>query len=112
MKGIDCYDDELTTAREKLQILDKLEINYSTVCGEKEILDGKIKFFEYLDSTFKEYRLKPTAETKAFINGLMTASKFFGVTYEELERVIEQGAPKDVPYLDIPTFIRKRGTKQ
>ncbi len=83
----------------------------------------KIEFLDYLSVEFKEYCQIPSdepqvkKEKKQFINGLMKAARIFGVSFDELNAVIESEKrnaghthplfnPKD--FIDIPTYIRNR----
>ncbi|MEJ2763715.1 hypothetical protein VV869_06995 [Photobacterium sp. MCCC 1A19761] len=76
----------------------------------------KTEFFDYLRHEFQEYCAIPLDHTaaklekKQFINGLMKASRFFGVSYDELNDVINS-QPKYSwasleAILDVPTYIR------
>jgi|GEM_PF-2868728 len=83
-------------------------------------MDSKT-FLDYLRQEFEQYRQIPSyeceqlREKKAFINGLMTSAKIFGVSFEDLQEVVSSEAVnkvKVVPLsendsiLDVPTFIR------
>ena len=81
---------------------------------------SKDNFIEYLAEEIREYHnILPTEKAKKdgkrmYINGLMKASRFFGVEYGELEKVIRQyqdtvnnvGYNGSLEFLDIPTFLR------
>lgn len=79
------------------------------------------EFLDYLRKEFEQYRQIPShecerlREKKAFLNGLMTSAKIFGVSFDELQSVVdsaEANAVKAVTLsenesiLDVPTFIR------
>lgn len=87
----------------------------------------KKQFFEYLHNEFIHYQQIPShqiqekKEKKEYINGLMKASRFWGVSFEELQDVISSKKMdinpsemhyvdnvKPLRYLDIPAFIRNR----
>ncbi|HCH0793139.1 TPA: hypothetical protein NKO85_003829 [Vibrio parahaemolyticus] len=73
---------------------------------------NKEAFLKHLVEQFEEYHNIPSSlvgekiSKKQFINGLMTASRFFGVEYEELESVIPKSLADDEELLYIPKFIR------
>ncbi|WP_010448222.1 hypothetical protein [Vibrio rotiferianus] len=71
-------------------------------------------FIEFLKQEFSDYHgltePRQRKEKKQFINGLMTASRFFGVSYDELKAIVATHRAVDTQdehYLDIPTFIRQ-----
>lgn len=70
-------------------------------------------FIKFLECEFLQYQKltdhSERQEKKQFINGLMTASRFFGVSYHELNAVVDVYRKENMQrddYLDIPTFIR------
>ena len=76
-------------------------------------------FLDYLTTEFKQYHSIPTQETQArrdkkqFIAGLMTASRFFGVEYDELQAIIDNAQHKGAPLfttldemLAVPAYLR------
>lgn len=77
----------------------------------------KAKFLDYLSHEYHAYCAIPTSdpqhkrEKKQFVNGLMTASRLFGVSIDELNAVID--SKPQPPYanidemLEIPTYIRQ-----
>ncbi len=73
---------------------------------------SKEAFLKHLAEQFEEYANIPSSLVaekvgkKQFINGLMTASRYFDVKYEELEAVIPKSLNDDDEPLDIPAFIR------
>ncbi|EJG1061845.1 TPA: hypothetical protein NGT44_004417 [Vibrio parahaemolyticus] len=73
---------------------------------------SKEAFLKHLAEQFEEYANIPSSLVaekvgkKQFINGLMTASRYFDVKYEELEAVIPKSLNDDYEPLDIPAFIR------
>ncbi len=87
---------------------------------------SKKQFLEHLKTEFTEYDAIPDQEfesktkKKEFIKGMMKASRYFGVSFYELESVVVsvQGqddnvktAASSMDYLDIPTIIRLSGKK-
>ncbi|WKE65427.1 hypothetical protein PVT67_17440 [Gallaecimonas kandeliae] len=81
------------------------------------------EFLAYLKNELHQYSLIPAQdgprkrEKKQYIKGLMTASRFFGVSFEALEEVVgttlkpldggmDSTAREEL--LDIPTVIRKK----
>lgn len=68
----------------------------------------KSEFHAYLRNAFQRYNQIPTInrdekrEMKQYINGLMTTSRFFGVSYEDLKDIVDSEAN-----YDIPTFVRQ-----
>lgn len=82
----------------------------------------KTEFLTYLSNEFRQYHLMPEAdsvvkgEKKQFINGLMTASRYLGISFEELQTVIDSQPRIEIEqallssidtYFDVPTVIRK-----
>lgn len=82
----------------------------------------KIEFFTYLKNELVQYKLTPDTdsevkrEKKQYINGLMRASRFFGISFEELRDIIDSEFIENIDkseysgreeLLDIPTFIRQ-----
>ncbi|WP_210447463.1 hypothetical protein [Vibrio crassostreae] len=88
----------------------------------------KNDFLNYLSTQLDMYQQLPVTdinrqnETKIFINGLMTASRFFGISYSELQEIIPRDLRLDEnnidsisttedksPYKDLssPTFHRQ-----
>ena len=78
-------------------------------------------FLDYLKNEFHQYHQIPTQETQArnekkqFIAGLMKASRFFGVSYEALQGIVEEEQRKGAPpfaslddKLIVPTYIRQQ----
>ncbi|MCG7496414.1 hypothetical protein MHO82_06035 [Vibrio sp. Of7-15] len=76
----------------------------------------KSEMLALLNKECHEYCLIPTndiqhkREKKQFINGLMTASRVMGISYDELNEVIEAMPKPKFSSLDdklaIPTYIR------
>ncbi|MEZ8104080.1 hypothetical protein [Vibrio cortegadensis] len=74
------------------------------------------EFLEYLKSEFQEYCAIPISqsqhksEKKQFINGLMKASRFFGVSFDDLNEIIKSQPQASFhgfeDMLDVPTYIR------
>lgn len=86
---------------------------------------NNIEFLEYLKNEFHQYHQIPTQETQArrekkqFISGLMTASRFFGVSYDALQVIVEEEQRKGAPpfaslddKLIVPTYIRQQAAQQ
>lgn len=73
-------------------------------------------FLDYLREQFDDYQATPVsrmsehAEKKQFINGLMTASRFFDVSYEELQALAPKEVEGKTDFLDIPTYVRNGKT--
>nr|WP_086939883.1 hypothetical protein [Thaumasiovibrio occultus] len=71
----------------------------------------KFEFFAHLQESLTRYNTIAQEDTlekqaqKQYVNGLMRASRFFGVSFEELEAIIQHNPAGD--YLDIPAFIRQ-----
>lgn len=85
----------------------------------------KRKFLAYLSNEFKRYHLiddglsQDKLKQKAYLNGLMQAARFFGLSFDELQKVIDieqQIALKTSttssvnvkPDYEIPAFIRNQ----
>lgn len=83
----------------------------------------KSEFLSYLKDVINQYNLMSDfegikkAEKKQYINGLMRASRFFCVSFEELKAVVDQSETVEQSYdesfvgtkepLEIPTFVRQ-----
>ncbi|MBV7297383.1 hypothetical protein [Enterovibrio paralichthyis] len=68
------------------------------------------EYEEFCAIPIGEYR--KVADKKSFINGLMTAARVIGVSYESLSEIVD-APPKITPtHLDeqflVPTYIRNR----
>lgn len=88
----------------------------------------KQAFLKLLSDEFRTYYDLPLGERhkreqkRQYINGLMVASRLFGVSFEELDKVAKQShsqhasapgntrqySPAELDYLDIPAFIRNQ----
>lgn len=75
---------------------------------------SKRDFINYLECEFSQYQNLTDdcsrKEKKQFINGLMKASRFFGVSYDELNTIVDthrKVSDQSDNYLDIPAFIRQ-----
>lgn len=83
---------------------------------------GKSDFLIYLKDELNQYSCIPDnnpqakSEKKQFINGLMRGSRFFGVSFDELKEVTDNGVKTQVnehatfkkeDLLNIPEFIRE-----
>jgi len=81
----------------------------------------KMEFLTCLSNEFIQYNLIPDAdshvkrEKKQYINGLMTASRYFGISFEELNAISTSPTSEYVDqslldgldkYLDVPAVIR------
>lgn len=68
----------------------------------------------FIEQQFNEYRLIPKkntqekSEKKAFINGLMTAARIVGISYDELNVIVESTCieREESDDLSIPAYIR------
>lgn len=86
--------------------------------------DNKQEFLAYLQASFRDYfadfsqNSADRAQSKSFINGLMVAGKFFGITSEELQQALSReqshrlkgSAQIDFTgqdLLEIPAYIRQ-----
>lgn len=75
---------------------------------------SKSEFLALLKSEYELYCSMPSSsvqiknDKKQFINGLMTASRIFGVSFEELKEIIYSDSFDSLSdeRLDIPPFIR------
>lgn len=81
------------------------------------------EFLDYLANELSIYNQIPISETqvrfekKQYINGLMKAARFFGVTYETMKEVIDTQLKEQINVLNasgrahelynIPAFIRE-----
>jgi len=83
---------------------------------------GKAELLVYLRGELNQYNRIINSQTKRekkqYIDGLMKASRFFGVSYEELKEITDSELKEhinsltmsgDDDLLDVPTFIRKYG---
>lgn len=71
-----------------------------------------------IEQEFIDYRGIPMMdsqrkhEKKQFINGLMTAARVVGITYDELNTIVEAHPPASIQYhedeLSIPAYIRNK----
>jgi len=78
----------------------------------------KDEFLDFLELEFNNYHSIPLEleqekkSKKEFINGLMKASRFFDVTFDELQAIVKKSSVQEkyvknaTDFLDIPTFIR------
>ncbi|QLE83632.1 hypothetical protein FLM48_00115 [Shewanella sp. Scap07] len=78
----------------------------------------KFELLALLSKECERYSLIPTSdlqqrrEQKSFINGLMTASRIFNVSYDELNNIISTMTQPKFESLDeklaVPTYIRNQ----
>ncbi|MGF1694350.1 hypothetical protein L4C54_01605 [Vibrio lamellibrachiae] len=83
------------------------------------------KFLSYLADELHQYRqivdtkTEEKNEKRHFINGLMTSARFFGISYESLQHVIDNQLKQHIneltnadtgELLDVPAFIRQNIT--
>jgi len=81
----------------------------------------KTQFLTYLSNELMQYNLIPDADSvlkhdkKQFINGLMTAARYLGISFEELKIVIDSQPSIEIEqslqasierYFDVPTVMR------
>lgn len=81
----------------------------------------KTEFLTYLSHELIQYNLIPNTDRtvkhakKQFINGLMTASRYLGVSFEELQTMIDSQPSIEIEqsllagidtYFDVPTVMR------
>ncbi|WP_045401125.1 hypothetical protein [Vibrio hyugaensis] len=68
------------------------------------------EYFEYLEIPASEAQQK--REKKSFINGLMTACRVIGVSFDELNEIVGANTASKFESLDdklaIPTYIRNQ----
>ncbi|PSU96364.1 hypothetical protein C0W80_17320 [Photobacterium leiognathi subsp. mandapamensis] len=78
----------------------------------------KMDFLNYLKHEYQEYCVIPSIEyqkkreKREFINGLMKGSRFFGVSFDDLEEIVQSQSSLCFDsleeMLEIPTYIRMR----
>ena len=80
--------------------------------------DRKAELLELIHNEYQYYCSIPESEPKKkgdkkqFINGLMTASRVIGISYDELNKIVQTNPnaslSEEDELLDVPTFVRNK----